>query len=104
MEEPKVPVRVVVCAANKYQTAEGEPFLVLGPRHGDTVMVQSILALRDAGVITRTDCSGLNQGFVDQWGTYMDRIEALAVATAANQVNTRRPKHAGDWLCSEDLY
>jgi len=44
------------------------------------------------------------QGFVDQHGVFMDRKEALDVATAAGQINTRRPKNPGDWLCSEDLY
>jgi hypothetical protein len=87
------PVRVVVCAANKY----GE-HIVLGARHHDNLMnLQINLSNID------TDDGGI-QGFIDQRGIFMDRVEALAVATAANQINTRRPKNPGEWLCSEDLY
>ena len=86
-------VRVVVCAANKY----GE-YIVLGARHHDTLMNQQI----ELSYIDTDD--GCIQGFIDQWGIFMDRFESLAVATAAGQINTRRPKNPGDWLCSEDLY
>ena len=87
------PVRVVVCAANKY----GE-HIVLGARHHDTLMNQQI----ELSYIDTDD--GCIQGFIDQWGVFMDRVESLAVATAAGQINTRRPKNPGNWLCSEDLY
>ncbi len=99
-EEPKVPVRVVVCPANRY----GD-IIVLGARHGDSVMSKQLIRLRDTGVIANTHAQGRDQGFIDQWGVYMDRFEALAVATAAGQIGRYRPKHSGaDWLCSEDLY
>ncbi len=99
-EEPKVPTRVVVCAANRY----GD-IIVLGARHGDAVMSAQLIRLRDTGAITNTHAQGRNQGFIDQWGVYMDRFEALEVAKAAGQIGRWRPKHPGDdWLCSEDLY
>ncbi|ARK07913.1 hypothetical protein phiA829_093 [Aeromonas phage phiA8-29] len=45
------------------------------------------------------------QGFIDQWGKFMNREEALAVATAAGQINARRPKTFPETkLFSEDLY
>lgn len=99
-EEPKVPTRIVVCSANRYGK-----ILVLGARHGDSLMVAQIHAYQQVGLITRTQCHGDDQGFVDQWGVYMNRQEALAVAHAAGQIGRWRPKHPGDdWLCSEDLY
>lgn len=93
-------VRVVVCAANKY----GE-VLILGARHGDHLMVAQLLRHHESGLIHRgTTCPRSNQGFVDQDGVFMNREEAYEVAKAAGQINRWRPKYAGDWLCSEDLY
>lgn len=89
--------RVVVCAANKYG-----PMVFTGIRHFCPVMRQNmtghnISALRDQ--------LGEVQGFVDQHGVFMDRREALDVATAAGQINRFRPKgHPVDKLFSEDLY
>lgn len=92
------PTRVVVCAAIKIKNYSCI-YPILGPRHHDATMINSILNL------------GLNdllpgeQGFIDQFGVFMDRFEALAVATAAGQINTRRPKTEPlDRLFSEDLY
>lgn len=93
IEQPKVPVRVVVCAANRY----GE-LIICGARHFDTVMHRQIEA-------ANVGDAEHEQGFIDQWGVFMDREEALAVATAAGQINVRRPKSAPfDELFSEDLY
>lgn len=45
------------------------------------------------------------QGFVDQYGVFMDRFEALQVAKDAGQLNIARPKTSPeDRLFSEDLY
>jgi len=45
------------------------------------------------------------QGFIDQFGVFMDRFEALQVATDAGQLNVTRAKtHPVDRLFSEDLY
>ena len=94
MKQPKVPVRVVVCAANSY-----DGLIICGARHYDTIMCKQIKAFND----------GFNfeavQGFIDQWGVFMDRKEALQVATDAGQINVRRPKGLPlTELFSEDLY
>lgn len=49
------------------------------------------------------DCSGKNQGFVDEEGRYLDRVEALAVALANGQVLDANDIRAGQ-LFSEDLW
>jgi hypothetical protein len=46
---------------------------------------------------------GAEQGFVDQWGTFMDRKEAYAVAVAAGQI-LYGPHLSGGELDSSDLY
>lgn len=100
-EQPEVPVRVVVCAANYYEMPNGqEPLIICGPRHLDSTMhrvISEIKGIRSAVIQV--------QGFVDQWGVFMNRTEALEVATAAGQIDVRRPKGAPTYkLFSEDLY
>jgi hypothetical protein len=89
-------MRVVVCAANRYPDGR----IVLGIRHFDAFMHER---LRTTTLSYPKGCE--EQGFVDQFGIFMNRREALHVAAAANQVNTRRPKTTPmDILFSEDLY
>ena len=104
MDQPKIPVRVVVCAANLYRFETGSSLLICGPRHYDMTMHDTIAALDDEIWTLPKKCT---QGFVDQWGMFMDRKEALLVATAAGQINVRRPKSGNPdspELFSEDLY
>lgn len=89
-------MRVVVCAANKYG-----PFLYTGIRHFCPIMIQN---MRPGNIPALRKTWGEVQGFVDQHGVFMDRKEALQVATNAGQIDRWRKKNHGDWLCSEDLY
>lgn len=94
---PSAPQRRVVCAALKAQGS-----LVIGPRHYDHTMHEQI----DVRVYSGEDRSWwrvADQGFVDQWGTFMTREEAWAVATAARQV-LYGPHLPGGQLDSSDLY
>ncbi len=88
--------RVVVCAA--LRSDDGE--VVCGVRHYDEIMQREIaLMICSEDFFNR---SGSNQGFVDNFGKYMDRKEALVVALKADQViKKHNPKHE---LCSEDLF
>lgn len=89
--------RVVVCAANKYGDV-----MFIGVRHFCAVMRKNMEG-SDVPALRRV--FGEVQGFIDQWGVFMDRREALAVAMAAGQVNARRPKTGPvDILFSEDIY
>ena len=82
--------RRVVCAALKKGAV-----IICGPRHFDTTMHEQIarvgINMRDA-----------KQGFIDQWGKFMDRVEALEVAKASNQILVKT--HPEYELFSEDLY
>lgn len=77
---------------------------LIGVRHWDRLMVSQFTMLKltpNWDVVPRDE----EQGFVDQYGKYYNRVDALAIATAAGQVNTIRPKHPSfDELYSEDLY
>ena len=89
--------RVVVCAANAYKD-----FIVLGARHFDQLMKCQIMQSEKLSMVKG---SAWEQGFVDQFGTFMTRKEALAVAIEAGQINKNRPKtKPEDILFSEDIY
>ena len=93
-------LRIVVCAANRYH---GE-YIFLGARHFDRLMTHAIIEA-DKTKLIDTSRGWPEQGFIDQHGVYMDRKEALIVATAAGQINTQRTKtNPLDELFSEDLY
>ncbi len=85
-------VRRVVCAANR-SSVTGQ--MILGPRHWDPVM--HVHARLYPGVDFH------QQGFIDQFGVFMDRVEARQVAEAANQI-VRQCGGRQDWLWSENLY
>lgn len=100
IEQPQIPVRVVVCAACRY----GE-LIVCSARHHDPVMNKQLRFLKEENEIDIHNRGDYEQGFIDQWGVFMNREEALAVATAAGQINVRRPKTSPvTELFSEDLY
>jgi len=89
--------RLVVCAANKYG-----PHIFLGARHFDERMRES---MEHYHVPNMRKQHGEVQGFVDQHGVFMDREEALKVATESGQINKYRTKtHPTNLLFSEDLY
>lgn len=88
--------RLVVCAANRWNDV-----IVLGARHFDGLMHAQIKRLPSLP----PSPADWEQGFVDQHGVFMDRREALAVATAAGQIGHYRPKTNPEHiLFSEDLY
>lgn len=95
-----IPGRVVVCAACKY-----EDLIIAGARHFDSVMHSQLRALANAGISKEKLGKPPIQGFIDQFGKFMDRVEALEVAEKAGQLNTRRSKtNPTTELFSEDLY
>lgn len=88
--------RVVVCAAVKFVNNS----VVCSARHYDERMRET---LRRLGVGQRSE---VEQGFVDQWGSFMSRREAWGVAAAAGQILRRVGGDTADGgtLYSENLY
>jgi hypothetical protein len=85
--------RVVCAAVRKGDT------IICSPRHFDRLMRAIVEAFADEG----WDCTDLEQGFVDQFGAFMTREEALVVAKAAGQI-VRRCGGDEHRLYSENLY
>lgn len=80
-----LPVRVVVCAANRVHNTNlpNGSIIIPGPRHHSSIMNALYDALEARNRITRTDRD--EQGFIDQWGQFMDRKEALKVVMSSGQ-------------------
>ena len=85
----------VVCAA--IRASDGE--ILLGIRHYSPDMHAQIRARPD-GAKFYGNCG---QGFVDQWGNYLSRTEARAVAEKRGQI-VRNHRLDGPELFSEHLY
>ncbi len=106
------PVRHVVCAANLlfHEKFPNGQLIVTGVRHSDPIMNAIFRVLRvddgdfgDAYAQARFD-GNVKQGFVDQWGTWMDRVLSLQVALAGGQpINWERNVSRTE-LYSEGLY
>lgn len=95
-----VPGRVVVCAAVVLLTNRGR-VVIVGPRLFDPIMQAQI---ERCTLIPNDGRSMQEQGFIDQWGVFMSREEALIVAYNAGQLG-RRPKVRPFYqLVSADLY
>lgn len=95
--------RTIVCAANRFELKNGETLVVPGVRHYSPDMAKVLDQFRDK--LVSEQVYGDNQGFLDQWGNYFTRKEALIIATYAGQIGTRREKtFPADTLFSEDLY
>lgn len=94
--------RFVVCAACRY----GE-LIVCGARHFDMVMHSQLKQMREDKLFDFEQAGRAEQGFIDQFGVFMDREEAFLVAQEAGQLNVRRTKSSNPGsttLFSEDLY
>lgn len=95
--------RRIVCAANHFELKDGGTVVIPGSRHYSKDMAEVIDLIRDKVVTDHVH--GEDQGFIDQWGEYWNRKDALIIATHAGQINTVREKGAPfDTLFSEDLY
>ena len=95
--------RRIVCAANRFKLKDGGELVIPGTRHYSKDMALVLDQMRDK--VVSEQVYGDDQGFLDQWGNYFTRKEALIIATHAGQINTRRVKSGpADTLFSEDLY
>lgn len=90
--------RLVVCAAVKLP----DGFVVVGIRHFSPDMRASLAKMFGDDWHQTVKAAGKEQGFVDQWGVFMDREEAWKVAEAANQI--RFNVSCEGTLYSENLY
>ncbi len=93
------PQQVVVCAA----CIKGD-IVIAGARHFDKVMISQIKAI-DGELIAGAGAAW-NEGFIDQFGDFLSRKEAMIIAVAAEQDVDIERGCGGlkDTLFSEGLY
>lgn len=93
----------IVCAA-LYSNFGGRERIVVGPRHMDQTMRNSIAEFVD--ISAKDWFNTCEQGFIDQFGQYYNRTDAWKIAEAANQIFARCGGDAADGgtLYSENLY
>ena len=94
----KKPQQVVVCAA-VFDEKSGT--LILGARHWDKVMHNHYEALPEAD---RPRAPRMLQGFIDQFGVFLTREDALQIARASGQLLNPEFERCHKKLFSEDLY
>lgn len=95
MEKNTTVTRKVVCASIKYDN----DIIICGARHFDETMCKQINAIDGLSQL------GCKQGFIDQFGVFMDRIEALKVAQESGQpLDMKRNSGNGKKLFSEGIY
>jgi len=89
----------IVCAAIKY-----ENYIIAGARHFDGIMHKAIDILLGTGW-TKPKVSDWQQGFIDQWGKFYNRKEAMQIVKASGQpFDAERNSGNGQDLYSEGLY
>ena len=90
------PKTIIVCAALRK-----DDLIITGPRHFDGIMRAQIRAILgdDAKKFAYAE-----QGFVDQFGNFWNRIDAMILARASGQpLDMKRNGHKTE-LFSEGLY
>lgn len=87
-----IPVEKVVCAANKFEDGT----IICGARHWDSIM----RCVAECLPLTGRE----QQGFINQWGVFLDRKEALEVVKNSGQPFDAERNGATDMLFSEGLY
>lgn len=85
----------IVCAA----VMSPCDIVVAGPRHFDITM-HNMMDLLSPDI----DWANSTQGFLDQYGSFHDRIAAYEIAAQNGQLKRRPGGYDGPELFSEDLY
>ncbi len=88
----------IVCAACRYV-----PYLFIAPRHFDSIMHSQIGMAGMSGEI-KMHKGLVEQGFIDNKGKFLDRIEAYIVATKAGQIIEKTGDKDSVELFTEDIY
>ena len=87
-------IQRIVCAACLYDNG----VIIVSARHYDTLMCNQLAIMNPS-----QRANEVQQGFIDQWGNFLDRKEALEVARRQGQIY-RELNYNTEELYSEMLY
>lgn len=91
---------VIVTAACKYGDV-----ILCGARHYDSVMLSQLRAMPEDGAVRSMPRSEVVQGFIDQFGNFYNRKEAMQTAKASGRfIDFERNGGNGLDLYSEGLH
>lgn len=90
------PQQIVVCAACRY-----EDLILCGARHWDNVMSGQLAIWKNP---LAPHASEFEQGFIDQFGDFLTREEAMKVVKASGQPFSIERNRGDVALSSEGLY
>lgn len=96
------PQQRVVCSAVRFHLG-ADHVVICGPRHFDSTMHDAIRRL-DPVLWSLRDRNVEEQGFVDQWGTFLTRETAWTIANNAGQIIKEVGGNNLGSLYSENLY
>ncbi len=90
----------MVCAACRSPSG----YIVTGPRHWDVFMRKAVVPYMSRSR-SPDETHDWDQGFIDQWGRFYQRDEAMEAVRASGQpFNIERNGGSDDELYSEGLY
>lgn len=92
----KKPQSIIVCAANKLPNG----LIICGARHWDNLMREQA----DAAGWFDNRCGHEEQGFIDQFGEWYNREDALKVVLKSGQPFNAKRNGCNKELFSEGLY
>lgn len=92
--------RRIVCAANRLPDDK----IILGIRHWDRIMHRQVMDYMELHGKPERWAIKSKQGFIDQWGNFLNREAAWTIAEKQNQIVRRGPGFDGPLLFSENLY
>lgn len=95
--------RIIVCAALRFPHLD---LVIPGARHYSEDIHRLMNKLKEHGLMPkkREQAVGENQGFLDNFGNYWNREDALVIARAAHQLDGKEKSGSETELFSEDLY
>lgn len=95
----KKPQQIIVCAA-----CYNDEILICGARHWDPIMNKVFRTIKTAGN-QDLKSSGFDQGFIDQFGKFLTRVEAMEIVKENGQPFDKERNGGSDKeLYSEGLY
>ncbi len=100
---------VIVCAACMFEHCRAGQIIIVGVRHWDVTMDKTYLAMKSDKMWNEyskaPDTGDYIQGFVDQYGKFYTREEAMLIVKESGQkFDPERNGNPSDELFSEGLY
>ena len=98
------PQEVIVAAANRYTSCYAMPegTLLVGARHWDTLMRSQLRLITQERKLTKPN--EWEQGFINQFGEFRNREEALKIVLESGQPFDKERNRCTMRLYSEGLY